>query len=297
MERNERASNQSARDRDDDALYAVYAPPGQASAAAPLPQLPGAWSARAMFVAAFRDQRRVPWHAWLLLGFLPALWCLPADALLRQFSAELTPDWRLQVKEAGYSLLHQLWVSVPVGGQTFIGLDIARERAASPRRFLEGARFAPAIFVVGAVYTLLIQLMLSPSFGAAEDDFRALTIGLAVMLALVVPVICAGFVYALVCYPLVERRRGLIDALKQVWDLLRASPWRYVRLALLSALLFAPMLAVYVATPVYVSSAFSALLYPTMQLAWAHAYLRSTAALEERIAAALGPSVAAKPRP
>ena len=294
---NERASNNSARPRDDDALYAVYAPPGHASAAPPLPALPGAWSARAMFAAAFRDQRRVPLRAFLLLGLLPGLWILPADALLRHFSIEdLTLDWRLQAREAGYSVLHQLWVAVPVGGQALIGLDISRGHSPTPRRFLEGLRFTPAIFVVGAISVPLVQLMFAPTLGAPDDlDAGPSLTGMALMLALLVPVVCLGLVYALMSYPLVERRRGLIDALRQAWELLSRSLWRYVRLALLSVLFYAPGIVVY--TWVYASSAFWVLLAPTVHLAWTHAYLHSSAALDSQSAAASGPSVAAQPRP
>jgi hypothetical protein len=279
---NERASNNPKRNRDGDELFAVYAPPRHAHEPAGRAESSVVWSARAMLAAAFRDQRRTPLRALLLLGLLPGLWCLPADLLLREFSSEeLSLQWGIQVREAAYNLLHSLWTAVPVGGQTLISLDIARAHTVTPRRFLEGLRFAPAIFVVGAFSILLLQVMLAPA-GAGSEELspRDLLISLAIMLLMIVPVMSACFVYALVSYPLVDRRRGLFDALRQVWEISKKSFWRYVRLSVLTGVLITPGIVLSVAESTLVASAVFALFVPTVQLAWAHAYLRSSEGLE-----------------
>jgi hypothetical protein len=272
----------------DDALHALYAPPAPGGNG----PLPGSRKrfARAAFGAAFRTQRRALPKALLLLGVLPGLWSLPADLLMRGAPADVAPfDWAAQTRGVGIALLDALWDAVWMGGQTLVALELARSGSASIRDLLRGVRFTPAMFLLGALLVFWLQLVSMLPAGAEElgDAGVALVLPLLfLMLAVIVPP-CS-----LASYELVDRRRGLLDALTRTIALLRDEWWGYLRLGLLTMGCYLPGLLL--VDDVYLSTALSSLIGPTVGLAWAHAYLRSTA---ERSPADAGPSVAAQPRP
>jgi hypothetical protein len=253
-----------------------------------------------MFAAAFRDQRRVPLRALLLLGLMPGLWDLPADVLMGapvDYGGS-SFDWRVQGRETGRWLLYSLWSAVILGGQTLVGLDIARQGTPPLRRLLEGVRFTPALFVAGAAALLSLQFLTVVAFGAGIDsDSPHVLTGLALALLLLVPVVCLVVASMMVTFPLVDRRQGLIDAIARVWEMFGRSLWPFFRLTVVSFVASGPLFAIGWATSDYVTNALMALVGPTFYLAWAHAYLHSSAALDQLSAAASGPSVAAQPRP
>ena len=94
------------------------------------------------------------------------------------------------------------------------------------------------------------------------------------------PVVGVFVLTTFVAFPLVERRRGLIDGVVRAWELLGGSLWPFVRLVLISLVVSAPLYAIGWATSDYVTKGLVALVGPTVHLAWAHAYLRSSEALE-----------------
>jgi hypothetical protein len=278
----EGASSKPKHARDDERMLAVYAPPREA-APAPLPPLRGEWSAWAMFAAAIRDQRRVPWRALLLLGILPGLWELPADLLINDAPDDIdsTFDWRVQGREAGRWLIYSLWTAVLWGGQTLVSLEVVRQGSPPFRRLIQGIRFTPAIFAATATAMLSGQLLMLMAFGGGPDaEPPRVLAGIAIALLLLVPVVGVFVVATFLAFPLVERRRGLIDGLVRAWALLGGSLGPVVRLTLLSLVISAPLYAIGWATSEYVTKALLALLAPTVHLAWAHAYLRSSEALE-----------------
>jgi hypothetical protein len=279
-----------------DELHAVYAPPAPARDA---PSRSQQGFARGAFGAAFRTQRRAPLRAFLLLGLLPGLWSLPADLLLAAGQSDGTSfDWAIQGRDAGFSLLHSLWAAVALGGQTLVALVLANGGSATLRDLASGIRFAPAMFAIlaaGALWThaLLVLMAAGLELGGAWAAF-----GLPVALLMLLATIIFIVPWSIVGYPVVERRKGLVDAIGRTIEVLRGAWWGFARLTLLTMLWFSPLVSVLCVDSPRVSALVSALvlmlLGPTLFLVWAHAYLCAGA---ESATGQAGPSVAAEPRP
>ena len=257
-------------------LSAVYAPPGPIGRAGAQPKTD--WTAVGALKAALKVIQSAPFSTLLWLGILPNAWDLPATILNRRVQSEtFALDWGVQLRELGADLAVCAWTALPLGGEALVGLDLTSHTRAGWRRFVEGLRFFPALFLASASLSIVARGLLAGG-SVAEDSEPWILVSTLPLFCLLIYVF---MVWSLVTYRLVDARRGLFDALRYGTGLIRRSPLRFFGLCCCTSLLQTPAFAAGLAGSPFLEAGAFAVVMPVVWLAWAQPYMASRSTSSE----------------
>jgi hypothetical protein len=183
--------------------------------------------------------------------------------------------WNLRLRdpanleEAGAQLVVTIvaaaWSAIIWAGQIHVSLDLARRRSSSFRRYLDGIRHAPRLFVVGLVFQVPMSLAgLTLTLGR-----NALLFALPVLTIVMWLLLFRGAIWVQL---VVDRKMSLAPAGVESWRATRGAGWSLAAVYFVMLLLTMPIGVLTVERPL-LSVVFSLVTNPPGFVLWSVLYL------------------------